>query len=380
MLEHMIREGIDTRIKNGEGLAAIHIAAKQRTWDLFNILVKEGSSLESEDNEGKTALFYAFEGRQWGKAVKLLRLGAKVNHSTKEGMTPIMAVFTKSIRYIYAGGNNWSDEYTELINIVRILLVFGAEVNRGTTKEGITPLHMAAHRGYGDIAEILLSYYDINITSKRGENALQFCKYPRQEECMPKGYVSGIPDNTIDHSTREHRETHKLLRLWLLKLRAKKKKITEEFKSETLNITEEEEFLEDEFKKELTRMEKEVITRQCGERITLRDVWNASTEQMRTYNRQKKFEEILNNDTNIQGDFRIEIEGKIRLATGRKKVEKLVKKELEKIMFLRHLQDHQLDKIVGYLGIGDLVQIANPRRKTTTEALGYKKLREMLLT
>ncbi|KAH0546607.1 hypothetical protein KQX54_012055 [Cotesia glomerata] len=160
----------------------------------------------------------------------------------------------------------------------------------------------------------------------------------------------------------------------------RKKKITEELKSETLNITEEEEFLEDEFKKELTRMEKGVITRQCGERITLRDVRNASTEQMRTYNRQKKFEEILNNETNIQGDFRIEIDGKIRLATGRKKVEKLVKKELEKIMFLRHLQDHQLDEIVGYLGIGDLVQIANPRRKTTTEALGYKKLRKMLLT
>ncbi|KAH0546575.1 hypothetical protein KQX54_011673 [Cotesia glomerata] len=78
MLYHIIRQGVDLSAKNREGQAAIHLAAKQGIWDLFNVLLEEGSTINLEDDNGRTALFYAVEGRQEGKVDKLLRMGAGV--------------------------------------------------------------------------------------------------------------------------------------------------------------------------------------------------------------------------------------------------------------------------------------------------------------
>ncbi|KAH0548104.1 hypothetical protein KQX54_000235, partial [Cotesia glomerata] len=81
MLYHIIRQGVDLSAKNRKGQAAIHLAAKQGIWDLFNVLMEEGSTINLEDDNGRTALFYAVEGRQKGKVDKLLRMGAGVNHT-----------------------------------------------------------------------------------------------------------------------------------------------------------------------------------------------------------------------------------------------------------------------------------------------------------
>ncbi|KAH0548105.1 hypothetical protein KQX54_000375 [Cotesia glomerata] len=100
----------------------------------------------------------------------------------------------------------WSNEYTTLFNIVKSFAIdtFGAKVNRCTTEEGITALHMATHRGYEEITRILLiNGADINAKTKRGRYVPQFSRYHREVADMPTGYDSGIPRNTRNHGTRE---------------------------------------------------------------------------------------------------------------------------------------------------------------------------------
>ncbi|KAH0548512.1 hypothetical protein KQX54_002390 [Cotesia glomerata] len=229
----------DDSAKNREGQAAIHLAAKQSIWDLFNVLLEECSTINLEDDNGRTALFYAVEGRQEGKVNKLLRMGAGVNHTDNQGMTLFMMVFNRRVDYVYAIRDGWSNEYTTLFNIVKILLTFGAKVNRCTTEEGITALHMAKHREYEEITRILLiNGADINAKTKKERYVPQFSRYHREVADMPTGYDSGIPRNTRNHGTRGQTQVRDLIICWLLKFRAGGREIVEELKSEIACVEE----------------------------------------------------------------------------------------------------------------------------------------------
>ncbi|XP_044575156.1 putative ankyrin repeat protein RF_0381 [Cotesia glomerata] len=365
MLYHMIRQGVDLSAKNREGQAAIHLAAKQGIWDLFNVLLEEGSTINLEDDNGRTALFYAVEGRQKGKVDKLLRMGAGVNHTDNQGMTPLMMVLNKRVDYVHAMRNDWSSEYTTLVNIVKILLTFGAKMNQRTTEEGITALHMAAHRGYEEITRMLLiNGADINAKTKRGRYVPQFSKYHREVADMPRDYDPGIPKNTWNHATRGQVQVCDLIKCWLLKLRAGGKEIAEELKSEIACVEEKYEEYETIVLNEIEIMKSVSTTRQS---ITLFDVWRASEKQMSIYCRCAEFGSILEEKLRHTDYFKEELREKVKRALRRKKMTDTVKEELEKVKFLRHLQGHELDRVMSYLEIEDLVKIMDPKNISTTE-------------
>ncbi|XP_044578890.1 putative ankyrin repeat protein RF_0381 [Cotesia glomerata] len=365
MLYHMIRQGVDLSAKNREGQAAIHLAAKQGIWDLFNVLLEEGSTINLEDDNGRTALFYAVEGRQKGKVDKLLRMGAGVNHTDNQGMTPLMMVFNKRVDYVHAIRDGWSNEYTTLFNIVKMLLTFGAKVNQRTTEEGITALHMAAHRGYEEITRMLLiNGAEINAKTKRGRYVPQFSKYHREVADMPRDYDPGIQKNTWNHATRGQVQVCDLIKCWLLKLGAGGKEIAEELKSEIACVEEKYEEYETIVLNEMEIMKSVSTTRQS---ITLFDVWRASEEQMSIYCRCVEFGSVLEEKLRHTDYFKEELREKVKRALRRKKMTDTIKEELEKVKFLRHLQGHELDRVMSYLEIEDLVKIMDPKNISTTE-------------
>lgn len=364
MLRYLIRQGVDLTAKNREGEAAIHLAAKQNLWDLFYVLLEEGSTINLEDDKGRTALFYAVEGRQERKVDKLLRMGAGVNHADNQGMTPLMMVFNKQVDHVHEIRDDWSSEYATLINIVKILIKFGAKVNQCTTEEGITALHMAAHRGYEEITRMLLiNGADINAKTKKGRYVPQFSKYHREVADMPRGYDSGIPRNTWNHTTRGQVQVRDLIKHWLLKLRAGGKEIAGELESEIACVEEEYENYETEVLEEMETMKNVPTTRQS---ITLFDIWKAPEEQMSIYCRNAEFGSVLEEKLGNTNNFREELREKVKRALRRKKMTDTAKEKLEEVKFPRQLQREVLDRIISYLEMEDLVKIVSPKNISTT--------------
>ncbi|KAH0533581.1 hypothetical protein KQX54_000410 [Cotesia glomerata] len=101
--------------------------------------------------------------------------------------------------------------------------------------------------------------------------------------------------------------------------------------------------------------------------ITLFDVWRASEEQMSIYSRCAEFGSILEEKLSHTDYFKQELREKVKRALRRKKMTDTVKEELEKVKFLRHLQGHELDRVMSYLEIEDLVKIMDPKNISTTE-------------
>ncbi|KAH0562926.1 hypothetical protein KQX54_000894 [Cotesia glomerata] len=64
---------------------------------------------------------------------------------------------------------------------------------------------------------------------------------------------------------------------------------------------------------------------------------------------------------------REELREKVKRALRRKKMIDTAREELEEVKFLRHLQRHELDRVMSYLEIEDLVKIVNPKNISTTE-------------
>ncbi|KAH0537954.1 hypothetical protein KQX54_001566 [Cotesia glomerata] len=206
---------------------------------------------------------------------------------------------------------------------------------------------MATRRGYEEITRILLiNGADINAKTKKGRYVPQFSRYHREVADMPTGYDSGIPRNTRNHGTRGGKE------------------IVEELKSEIACVEEKFEDYEREVLNEMEIIKSKPTTKQS---ITLFDIWRASEEQMIVYCRNAGFLNILEERLGNTNNFREELREKVKRALQRKKMIGTAREELEEVMFLRHLQGHELDRVMSYLEIEDLVKIVNPKNISTTE-------------
>ncbi|KAH0562422.1 hypothetical protein KQX54_000419, partial [Cotesia glomerata] len=224
---------------------------------------------------------------------------------------------------------------------------------------------MVTHRGYEEITRILLiNGANINAKRKKGRYVPKFSRYHREVADMPTGYDSGIPRNTRNHGTCGQTQVRDLIKCWLLKWRAGGKEIVEELKSEIACVEEKFEDYEREVLNEMEIMKSTPTTKQS---IILFDIWRASEEQMIVYCRNAGFLNILEERLGNTNNFREELREKVKRALRRKKMIDTAREELEEVKFLRHLQGHELDRVMSYLEIEDLVKIVNPKNISTTE-------------
>lgn len=128
------------------------------------------------------ALFAAVEGCNSAKGVEnhvncinsLLQAGAQIN-GEKQGKTILMIAAQKGyielVTNILQNEETWVnhedrdskqplhyaiDNQTENCDVVNLLIDNGAEINKGTTNDGLTPLMFAVNRGHINITKILV--------------------------------------------------------------------------------------------------------------------------------------------------------------------------------------------------------------------------------
>lgn len=104
-------------------------------------LLRQGANANAEDSRGWTPLIYAAQTGSVAIVRKLIEAGANVNHrtSTKRGSTVLC--------FAVGGGNT---------NVIQAVLDRGADIN-GKSRDGTTPLILAANKGWLNLTEFLLA-------------------------------------------------------------------------------------------------------------------------------------------------------------------------------------------------------------------------------
>jgi len=211
-IEHLIIESDDAQLfeefynKTTDPKAKIyltHIAAKFGKLNILGCLIEKGVTIVA-DIEGKNPIHHAILNNQLESLNVLLRAlpSTKVlellNQKNKDGKYPLDLAIEENdlemvrqlikagakVNYIIPGENGYTPLHLAIANsnleLVKILVEEGkADVNAKVNSGNISPaFFLALKYGKKEIIEYLMSRsIDLNLTDKRGSNALQYAAY-----------------------------------------------------------------------------------------------------------------------------------------------------------------------------------------------------------
>lgn len=156
MIEHLVAAGADMTAPNEWGASPHALAIWNGQAEAVLTLVDLGTDVDLTDVFGRTALFTAATHGDSTLVSGLVARGADIDRSNDYGMTPLFRAVQQ--------GHAW---------IVDQLLAAGARPDGREARTGGTPLHEAAMRGYGDMAERLAAVYpNLNACNAAGETSL----------------------------------------------------------------------------------------------------------------------------------------------------------------------------------------------------------------
>ncbi|GAB5411832.1 MAG: hypothetical protein ChlgKO_09460 [Chlamydiales bacterium] len=190
-IHYFLNNGGDINLKNSSGDTLLHTAVKHDNINIAELFLENPNiNLDALNEKGETALFHVkseamldllishcFDtevenqngyfpihlaaSNDYSEVLVALinRYNVSANQKTRDGVTPL---------HLAAEKNHYAT--------VDLLLQFGADVN-AQTHDGLTPLHFAARAGHRDIrtADLLLGRYGnarYNIKTKEGKTAL----------------------------------------------------------------------------------------------------------------------------------------------------------------------------------------------------------------
>lgn len=166
----LIDKGADVNMRDSNGYAPLHSAARNRNSPIVELLAKNKADVNARDGDGFTPLDYAIGRNHVPTIEMLLKAGARLDEPSGGGITPIVLALSDG-RYYAA----------------KALLDHGADVNLASGAEGITPLMAAATQitaqtrqthvtqGPAPIAladELIKKGASLNAVSKHGVTAL----------------------------------------------------------------------------------------------------------------------------------------------------------------------------------------------------------------
>jgi len=202
---------------DNRGWGPLHHAAYMGQADCVKLLGQlECTDLDTRTWEGETALFLACKNLPKSKDAvhALLKLNASVNHHTNEQCSPLQYAAVKAdlsvVRWLVRKGarvnhtNVWGEsalhtamkksgeETDDRLEIVRYLLKHGARVVCWDENQ-LTPLMLAAQKGFSKICEILLTHNNssyeatskhANLRAEDGATALMMAAQGGKLECV----------------------------------------------------------------------------------------------------------------------------------------------------------------------------------------------------
>ncbi|MFH1120851.1 MAG: ankyrin repeat domain-containing protein [Bacteroidota bacterium] len=163
----LLAHGADIETKDIEGKTALIYAARNGSHPMLEFLVSQKANVNQVDTTGNTALFYCMDEPEVFDY--LLTNGVKMDHQNNMGRTILMEATGDSNKqlsnYLIAKGADVNirdiNGETALFNCFSSDIAANL-INKGTIADianntNITPLHIAAYRGYLDMVELLIS-------------------------------------------------------------------------------------------------------------------------------------------------------------------------------------------------------------------------------
>ena len=184
----------DFVIGEGEGDSPIHFAAGSGSQDIVRSLLQRGAEKDFRGNYGRTPLHLAAQRGHLGAVQALLEAGASVHLRDADGETVLcVAARYGHVEVVRALIEHGADVNVlerpamgitvlhtvargddALLPVVEALLEAGVDTNLSTVT-GITPLHMAVHRGSLEVARALLrSGAQVNARNAEGRAPLHY--------------------------------------------------------------------------------------------------------------------------------------------------------------------------------------------------------------
>lgn len=146
-IKECVEKGGDGKIMNCFGQTPLmYIARNGYLEATLQLLKDENLDIDVYDGGKWTALMYAIKNRHFKVVEALLKHGAEPNVSSKYGITSVCCAVL------------WGN-----IKILKILLEYGADVNKGSENKYMTPLMYASVCGKYKTVKLLLEYgADVN--------------------------------------------------------------------------------------------------------------------------------------------------------------------------------------------------------------------------
>lgn len=159
---------------------ALHLASRNKSKDIANLLLQHGAEVNSEMEGGETPLMIAVIFARQEIVELLVERGADVNASTAWGKS--------ALHYAAQTGEKTILEY---------LLKHGGHVN-AVNHEGLTPLHIAAEAGHKELVAVLLKQgADMDIKTKSGATVLHFAVVMGHQEIVELLIGNGADINVL---------------------------------------------------------------------------------------------------------------------------------------------------------------------------------------
>ncbi len=150
----LIDNGANVNTKDSWDDTLLHEAAKHCDKHLVEILIAKGADVNAKDNWGNTPLHEAVSGGNKDVVELLIDNGADINAENKSSETPLHSAVDSPL---HSAPDNRK-------NIAKLLINKGASIDTDPDL-----LHIAASRGYWDLAELLI-LKGVDVNAKDDEN------------------------------------------------------------------------------------------------------------------------------------------------------------------------------------------------------------------
>jgi len=164
--EALLKYGADPHAVNDKGWNALHLAAYYGKWPVFVPLLKCNDLINSKAKDGKTPLILAAERGHPKTCEELIKA---IPNSTLADNVGWNAMHFATLK-----------QKTAVIEIfIKHKLLIDSK-----TKEGRTPLMIAANKGFTEICRLLLSKSEIFVTDNAGWNVMHYAAYFEKPEIV----------------------------------------------------------------------------------------------------------------------------------------------------------------------------------------------------